>query len=124
MGADSSSPITASSSTQEIGGLIASIGQPFEKYEEMVVNHDINGEILMTLIDDEKALTAALKRVGVTNMIHQKAISAKLKVTVTADVSREGSMEEMKNECDNAVDGEYYDANMTEQFAIPDHPRA
>jgi hypothetical protein len=40
-----------------IGSLIASIGQPFEKYEEMVVNHSINGEILMTLIDDEKALT-------------------------------------------------------------------
>jgi hypothetical protein len=36
--------------------MIASIGQPFGKYEEMVVGHDINGEILMTLIEDEKAL--------------------------------------------------------------------
>jgi hypothetical protein len=41
-------------------------------------------------------------------MIHQKAISAKLKVTITADVSTEVSTGETKNEYDNAGNGGVY----------------
>lgn len=82
MGAGSSSKmyaIRASLSSEDLGNLIASMGPPFVNYKELIVNHEINGESLMSLIEDDEAVIAALKSIGITNMIHQKAISSRLK---------------------------------------------
>ena len=68
-------------SKEEVGEQVAAIGGAFEKYKEIVIDNDVDGETLLDLDDDD------LEAYGVTLKPHRKKILKKLQGLKTAPVA-------------------------------------